>query len=89
MSKKPNYYRQIIQTLERLQKAHPIYNMGRHISTALDESYLWGVSDKDLLFSLHKYEASLEMDVEHEDDIEDIIREGMNLGTILEDQEEI
>ena len=90
MSKKPNYYRQIIQTLERLQKAHPIYNMGRHISTALDVSYLWGVSDKDLLFSLHRYEASLEMDVDHidEEEIEAILKDGMNLERTLFEEEE-
>jgi len=34
---KPNYYRQIIKTLERLKKAHPSYNISRHISTALQE----------------------------------------------------
>jgi hypothetical protein len=89
MSKKPNYYRQIIQTLERLQKAHPIYNMGRHISTALDGSELWGVSDKELFLSLQIYETSLDMDVNHDDEeIEAIIKDGMNLERTLFEEEE-
>lgn len=94
MIKKPNYYYQIIQTLNRLYKSHPSYTIGRHISTALDGSNLWGVSDKEFLYSLHKYEAGLEMDVLHvdEEDIEGIIKDGMNLGAIFsndnEDEEE-
>lgn len=91
---KPTYYKQIINVLERLYKAHPTYNMGRHISTALDESNLWGVSDKELLTSLKKYETSLEMDIRHpdEEDIDKIIKDGMDLGGIfsndVEEEEE-
>ena len=93
---KPTYYKQIINTLESLHKAHPTYNMGRHISTALDNDYpdIWGVSDKELLTSLKKYEASLEMDVSHpdEEDLDKIIKDGMNLGRIfsndVEEEEE-
>ena len=84
-----NYYRKIIQTLERLHKAHYTYNMGRHISTAIDGSDLWGVSDKDLYLSLQKYETSLDMDVNHDDEeIEAIIKDGMNLERTLFEEEE-
>jgi len=89
---KPTYYKQIINTLESLYKAHPTYNMGRHISTALDNDYpdIWGVSDKELLTSLKKYEASLEMDVSHpdEEDLDKIIKDGMNLGRIFSNDTE-
>ena len=90
---KPNYYRQIIQTLEHLHKDHPTYNMGRHLSTATNESDLWGVSDKELLNSLKKYETNLDMDNIHNDeDIENIIKDGMNLRGIfdndIEEEEE-
>jgi hypothetical protein len=92
---RPTYYKQIIHILESLHKAHPTYNMGRHISTALD-GYpdIWGVPDKELLMSLKKYETSLEMDVSHpdEEDIDKIIKDGMNLGGIfsndIEEEEE-
>jgi hypothetical protein len=87
--KNPNYYRQVLQTLERLRKDHPTYNIGRHISTALDGyNDIWGVSDKEFLFALEKYEIELNMDVDHEEDIEDIIKDGMNLERTLFEEEE-
>jgi len=90
MAKQPNYYRQIIQTLVRLQKAYPTYNMGRHISTALDEyTDVWGVSDKEFLYAIQKYEIELNIDGPHIDDeeIEEIIKDGMNLDNIFEEEE--
>lgn len=85
-----NYYRKILHVLESLHKAHPFYNMGQHISTAVDGSELWGVTDKEMLLALEKYEASLEMDVNHnEEEIEEIIKDGMNLErTLFEEEEE-
>ena len=75
--------------LESLHKAHPFYNMGQHISTAMDGSELWGVTDKELLLALEKYEASLELDVNHnEEEIEEIIKDGMNLERTLFEEEE-
>lgn len=86
MSRTPNYYRQIIQVLEDLNKSHPSYNIGRHLATALDGHNLWGVSDKEVLQALKDYRTELEMDVLHkEDDIEDIIKQGMHLNDILEE----
>jgi hypothetical protein len=88
--KQPNYYRQTLKALERLQKAHPTYNMGKHLSTALDGSDLWGISDKELLFALQKYEIELNIDHPHidEDDIEEIIKDGMNLERMFLEEEE-
>ena len=91
MAKQPNYYRQIIQTLVRLQKAYPTYNIGRHISTALDEySDVWGVSDREFLYAIQKYEIELNIDGPHLDDkeIEEIIKDGMNLDSMFEEEEE-
>jgi hypothetical protein len=88
---KPNYHRKIIQLLERLHKAHPTYNIGKHFATALDGYQdVWGVPDRELLFSLRKYEASLDMDVDHidQEEIEAIIKDGMNLERTLFEEEE-
>ena len=78
--------------LERLHKAHPTYNIGRHISTALDGyDDVWGVSDKEFLFALEKYELELNMDIDHidQEEIEEIIKDGMNLErTLFEEEEE-
>jgi hypothetical protein len=78
-----NYYRQALQVLESLNKSHPKYNIGRHLSTALDGHDLWGVSDKEVLQALKDYKTELEIDVPHkEDDVEDIIKQGMNLNSL-------
>ncbi len=78
--------------LESLRKAHPTYNIGRHISTALDGyDDIWGVTDKEFLFALEKYELELNMDVDHidQEEIEEIIKDGMNLErTLFEEEEE-
>jgi hypothetical protein len=78
--------------LESLHKAHPTYNIGRHISTALDGyDDIWGVTDKEFLFALEKYELELNMDVDHidQEEIEQIIKDGMNLErTLFEEEEE-
>jgi len=89
--KQPNYYNQIISTLKQLKKAHPTYNIGRHLSTALDGySDMWGITDKEFLFAIQKYEIELNMDHPHIDDeeIEKIIKDGMNLERMFLDEEE-
>jgi len=91
MAKQPNYYRQIIRTLQRLEKSHPTYNIGRHLSTALYEySDLWGVSDKELLYALEKYEIELNIDYPHEDEeeLKKIIKGGMNLERMFDEEED-
>lgn len=91
MAKQPNYYRQIIRTLERLQKSHPTYNMGRHLATALYEyNDLWGVSDKELLHAVEKYEVELDIDYPHtdEEDLKKIIKGGMNLERMFDEEED-
>jgi hypothetical protein len=88
--KKPNYYNQITHLLQQLHTAYPEYNMGKHLSTALDEyGDIWGVTDKELLFALEKYKTQLEMDIPHTDDkeLDQIIKEGMDLENILKEED--
>ena len=87
---KHSSYRQIINVLERLHKTHPTYNMGRHLATALDESDIWGVTDRELLMALKKYETSLNLDnhVNNEEEIEEIVKNGINLKRMFLDEEE-
>jgi hypothetical protein len=85
--KKTNYI-QIIKLLTDLNTSFPQYNMGRHLATALDGyGDVWGITDKELLFALTKYKSELEMDVPHTDDeeLDEIIKQGMNLDDILKD----
>jgi hypothetical protein len=65
--------------------------MGRHLSTALYEyNDLWGVSDKELLLALEKYEIELNIDYPHEDedDLKKIIKGGMNLERMFLEEDE-
>ena len=85
-----DYYTQIIGLLKELQKAFPKYNLGKHLSTALEGSGdVWGMSDKELLHLLHKYKTELELDMPHSNDqeIDDIIKNGMNLNNMFEEEE--
>lgn len=83
--KKPQHYNKVIKIIEALHAKYPNYNMGRHLSTALDGYDLWSLSDKEMLFALTKYSAELEFDIPHEDNIELIIKDGMNLNTLLKE----
>lgn len=82
-------YNKIIKALQTLHKTHPSYNMGRHIATALD-GYpdIWGLTDREFLFALNKYIIELDMDIPHDENIDDIIKGGLNLHSILDEEEE-
>ena len=84
------HYNKIIKALQTLHKTHPSYNMGRHIATALD-GYpdVWGLTDRELLFALNKYIIELDMDVLHDENVDLIIKEGLDLTHILDEEEEI
>lgn len=90
--KKPNLYQEIIDVLLELKALYPSYSMGKHISTALDDyGDIWGLSDKEILYALTKYKATLEMDVPHETDeeeIDEIIKDGLSLSLSIEEDED-
>lgn len=88
MTRKVDYFRQVIKTLEELHKQFPKHNLGKHLATAFDGHNIWALSDKELLQCLKDYISELEFDVPHkEDDVEDIIKQGLNLSNILEDED--
>lgn len=80
---KKSYYEEIVKLLQRLKQDHPTYGMGRHLSTALaEDGDLWGLSDKEILSSLEKYENELKIN-EDDEDIDQIIEDGKNLEKLL------
>lgn len=88
---KPNSYEQILSVLVELKEAFPSYNMGRHLDTALNEyKDIWGMTDKEMLYALNKYKSQLTLDVPHPDEseIDKIVKDAMNLDTILQEDEE-
>lgn len=89
MSKKPNAFNKIINLLQAIHKLFPNQPLSNHLSTALSDygkiEDLWGMSDKEILFALEKYQATLELDFSspaHNDELERIIEEGKNIDKI-------
>ena len=89
MQKKVDYYNRILHVLQELHKAYPSYNMGKHLATIIDEcGNLWGVTDKELAYSLGRYKGQLEMDFPYsETEIDRIIKEGLDLDNILKEED--
>lgn len=89
MSKKPNYYNQVLQVFQELHKNYPEYNIGRHISTALsDYGDVWGVTDKEFLFAMSRYKEQLALDFKHtEDDVDKILKDGMDLENLFKEED--
>jgi hypothetical protein len=88
---KPTSYQEILDELVELKETFPSYNLGKHLDTALsDYKNIWGMTDKEMLYALNRYKAQLTMDIPHPDEseIEKIVRDGMNLDTILQEDEE-
>lgn len=88
---KPTAYEQILSILIELKEAFPSYNLGRHLDTALNEyKDIWGMTDKEMLYALSKYKSQLTLDIPHPDEseIDKIVKDAMNLDTILQEDEE-
>lgn len=97
MSKKPNNFNKVISLLQGLHKQFPAQPLSNHIATALSDygkvQDLWGLSDKEILFALEKYQSTLEIEnfiPTPDSELEKIIEEGKNLDKInlYEDEEE-
>ena len=91
MKKPVKYYTKILAILRELHKQHPSFNIGRHISTALDEyGDLWNVSDKEFLHALNKYKVGQDLDIPHEsdEDLKKIIEDGMHLNKMFAEEED-
>jgi len=89
MSKK-THYTEVIHILQELHKDFPTYNIGRHLATALaDYGDIWGLTDKEIVFALEKYKAELDLDVPHTDEkeLDQIIKDAMNLEDILKEED--
>jgi hypothetical protein len=84
---KPSHYEKILGVLIELKQAHPKCTMAKHLATALEENF-WGMTDKEMLEALQKYQTNISLDVRHSDnDIDEIIKDAMNL-TLHEDEED-
>ena len=86
------YYEKTIKVLSELKEAYPNYALGKHLQNALTEyngAYLWSKTDKQIFNSINAYKERLMSKIPYveESQIEKIIKEGMNLDTILDDED--
>lgn len=61
MKSNRNYFKEIVETLERLHKQYPKQSIGQHLSLATADYYNVDIMDKELSFALLKYEQELEL----------------------------
>lgn len=87
---KPNHYDNILTVLTELKETFPKYTLASHLATAIDGSKdLWGLTDQDLYNALFEYKLVASLDRQHTtSEIDRIIKDGLNLSTILEDEYE-
>lgn len=87
---KRNYYKGIVNILLELHKDHPTYEMGKHLELAFSEyPQPWGIPDKEMYTILRKYQDEILQEIDiTEDYIDQIVREGLDLEHILDENEE-
>jgi len=87
--KNQNYKIEIINVLKELSRQYPKQALAQHLSLALADynKNFDGISDKELYFIFEKYRCEKELDT-NPSELDMIIKDGMNLDTNLEDDEE-
>jgi hypothetical protein len=82
-----SYYSRSLSILEKMKKFIPNVSLGKHFATALEGCNIENISDKDLFIKLNDYLSTLESDVPHCQDLEQIIKDGLDLNHILDSEE--
>jgi hypothetical protein len=82
-----SYYNRSLFVLEKIKKFIPNVALGKHLARALEECNIENISDKDLFIKLNDYLSTLESDVPHCYDLEQIIKDGLDLNHILDNEE--
>lgn len=89
MSRKSNPFKQCLTKLQTFQRQYPNQSLGMHLSRAMsDYGDLWGVSDREFLFALERYEFEMENNLASDKEVERIIKEGQNLTTLFEEEDD-
>lgn len=90
-NKDSQLYNQALAILKRLHTKYPNFRLGRHLSVAFaDYGDLENVSAKEFVFALEKYEMELEIEtpLADDDEVDKILKDGMNLDHILDEEED-
>jgi len=92
MKEKIDYYDEVLKLLQTLKIEYPQYEISKHMATATsDYQDIWGLTDRQLYDLLDKYQFELSCDSKHltpESELDKIIKEGMNLSNILDEEDE-
>lgn len=57
-------YNKVIKLLQELHSEYPKQTIAQHLATALsDYGDFWGLTDKEFLFALEKYQSELALDI--------------------------
>lgn len=91
MATKTNFKPEIVKVIKDIANLRPTTAMSVHLASVLSDYVNFeGISDKELLHAFESYRYTLELDIsiQHTEDIEDIIRDGMNLDSFSDDEDE-
>ena len=76
-----SYYKKILFTINKITILFPQQTLGKHLATAFDEHQIENLNDRDLFNILNDYLIELESDIPHCEDVEEILKQGMNLNS--------
>jgi hypothetical protein len=76
-----SYYKRSVNVLAKLNTIIPRQSLGKHLATALDEHQIENLNDKEMFNILNDYLIELESDIPHCEDLEEILKQGMNLNS--------
>jgi hypothetical protein len=76
-----SYYKRSVNVLGKLNTIIPKQTLGRHLATALDDHQIENLNDKEMFNILNDYLIELESDIPHCEDLEEILKQGMNLNS--------
>jgi hypothetical protein len=76
-----SYYKRSVNVLNKLNTIIPRQSLGKHLATALDEHQIENLNDREMFNILNDYLIELESDIPHCEDLEEILKQGMNLNS--------
>jgi hypothetical protein len=76
-----SYYKRSVNVLNKLNTIFPKQSLGKHLATALDDHQIENLNDKEMFNILNDYLIELESDIPHCEDLEEILKQGMNLNS--------
>jgi len=76
-----SYYKRSVNVLNKLNTIIPRQTLGKHLATALDEHQIENLNDREMFNILNDYLIELESDIPHCEDLEEILKQGMNLNS--------